>query len=730
MSADLDGDSEMLSSSGSASPTGARTPTFNPISELSPPGSQTASYHGALGEPAIGSPTAPFDQGRGASWGAQTSNPQQQQQSKEPPGASWNNQRAQEEYARALDSVVDRDFSLQRFMTEEFGDPFDESDLLEESVGNIAQVTNQISFTPTAATKRNPPRAWERVPSTAFLARHKSRKIWKRFRQSMELLRERTGTVAVSRIEEKEFKSEINASANADYRRAMKRQRLVAGQNNDNDGAQTGRGRSFLETKWEFEIGRRRRKLVALMRQQQDGEHSFDGEEVPRLGNELLEEPTRLTSPETDAYAAAADVLSQGSEGIRDLDSSEAFGDAVNPTLEMASSEAAAEIVEIVAKQEPNLVRSALRMNSLDGEDVALLSEFLSRAQAKRAANAAMLPTKTEQVVSLSSPTVRSRRALEELDKNSPSPQKTPLVSTPAKGLDKAAESPTPKALPSHDVNEDAAREESSPSTCRRSTRTKLLKARPQAHSQRPAIPNQIPVRRANGTEFVFLQRTEAQELALVTRKNTRRNKGNAMLPRQFLQSCVKQDQSNEEQSQEDGESKGRAPSSRSGSKQVCWKDEELVEYAPETLFESLELPSPDRKAGKSRSHALPATPSKKVRRINMAAPASSNNPIINPLSVGTPIPKRKKLAPKPPSTDSTVSKSRASADTKLAEAAVTTKSSSVPKPVMQKASAIPKSKSKSLLKAPTPISSSITTTTSAGATPVAKRIRAKKIRA
>jgi hypothetical protein len=115
--ADPDGDSEMLSSSGSASPTGARTPTFNPISELSPPGSQTASHHGGLGEPStIGSPTASFDQqGR-----AKTSNPQQQQQQqqqqpKEPSGASWNNQRAQEEYTRALESVVDRDFSLRKF---------------------------------------------------------------------------------------------------------------------------------------------------------------------------------------------------------------------------------------------------------------------------------------------------------------------------------------------------------------------------------------------------------------------------------------------------------------------------------------------------------------------------------------------------------------------------------------------------------------------------------------
>lgn len=73
----------------------------------------------------------------------------------------------------------------------------------------------------------------------------------------MELLRERTGPAAASRIEEKEFESEINASANADYRRVVKRQRL-----DDDEDAQTERGRSFLETKWEFEIEKRRREWM------------------------------------------------------------------------------------------------------------------------------------------------------------------------------------------------------------------------------------------------------------------------------------------------------------------------------------------------------------------------------------------------------------------------------------------------------------------------------------
>ncbi|EEA20332.1 conserved hypothetical protein [Talaromyces marneffei ATCC 18224] len=128
MSADLDGDSEMLSSSGSESPIGARTPTFDKPTELSPPGSQTASHHesfggdsNTLGSGAGAGPsssiTSAFDKLAGDIKAAQ---------GKDAPGASWNNQRAQEEFNRALESVVDRDFSLR-----EFGDPFDESDMLQ-----------------------------------------------------------------------------------------------------------------------------------------------------------------------------------------------------------------------------------------------------------------------------------------------------------------------------------------------------------------------------------------------------------------------------------------------------------------------------------------------------------------------------------------------------------------------------------------------------------------------
>lgn len=71
----------------------------------------------------------------------------------------------------------------------------------------------------------------------------------------MEAIRSRTvPSAAPSRIEESEYVNEISQSANAAYLRAVKRQRVLH--------AHTERGGSFLETKWELEIGRRKRERL------------------------------------------------------------------------------------------------------------------------------------------------------------------------------------------------------------------------------------------------------------------------------------------------------------------------------------------------------------------------------------------------------------------------------------------------------------------------------------
>ncbi|KAF7589683.1 hypothetical protein BBP40_003975 [Aspergillus hancockii] len=111
------------------SPVGSRTPTntthapsqFPGTSELSPPGSQPQSVSADVaGIAGLGNTSAPGGT-------AETTFAQQQQQQQQQPGASWMNKRAEEEYHRAMEYVVDQDFNL-----DEYGDPFDERDMEEK----------------------------------------------------------------------------------------------------------------------------------------------------------------------------------------------------------------------------------------------------------------------------------------------------------------------------------------------------------------------------------------------------------------------------------------------------------------------------------------------------------------------------------------------------------------------------------------------------------------------
>lgn len=462
----------------------------------------------------------------------------------------------------------------------------------------------------------------------------------------------------------------------------------------------------------------------------QEDENEADGD----IAKHSLEE-----IPQSVGMSAAID----SNEEDEDIDQCAVISEIVDLAVEAQGGQVAAEVRELIAKKESNLVRSALRMNSLDGEDAALLSEFLSRAQAKRAANAAMAGVGKSEVRQrkegqvTSSPAVQSRRALEELDVNSPSMKSS--TSTPVK-TDKVPESPDVGA-PIDDANQLA----SSPTVARRrSSRTKPTE---QTRSLRPAVPNQIPVRRANGTEFVFLQRTEAQELALTTRKNTRRNKGNALLPRYLLQAIIKQERKDETTqpfAQIEGQDEPRQSRKHATRpKQVCWKEDQLVEYAPEKRSSpASESPSPSKKkASSSRregskstsvtTHALPATPSKKVRKINMATSSTSMDDTARSISklmpVGTPIPKRKKLTPRLSSTTTAssveLSSDHSSRDTLPSAAAKAATKQMAPSTQTSKMSGIPRSKT--LIKSSAPSASM--PTSSAGATPMVRRMRARR---
>lgn len=345
------------------------------------------------------------------------------------------------------------------------------------------------------------------------------------------------------------------------------------------------------------------------------------------------------------------------------------------------------------AEQESTLVRSALR-SSLDGEDAELLNNFLSKAKAKREVKAAMVPQEDveEGTVTIQEgavpdlPTPRSRRVLEELDANSPnpSPQKVQAAS-PCKA-DEPSGSPLRKETTKKDRKQTGNDQQQSGSpTTRRSTRTRTPRNPPRTTTTIP-----LSLRRAKGTEFVFLQRTEAQELALVTRKNTRQNKGDSVLPKYALKALARKQDSNEGPLRPDGSSTS-AYKKGDARKTVCWNDVRLVEFedgeepqsAPSSpkpsdgssldggngnMQQSTSKGSEKEKRktiGKSHntrsqasvpSIATPPPAARRMRRVEnnsssiTTKPSSLSSPLKDATTT-TPDKKRKKLTPKSPST-------------------------------------------------------------------------------
>ena len=174
---------------------------------------------------------------------------------------------------------------------------------------------------------------------------------------------------------------------------------------------------------------------------------------------------------------------------------------------------------EEVAVMPVKTTRSGARFS----DDTNLLKDFLNRAQAKKLIRDIEMPASEAPAPS---PRRSSRNALTELTSNPPSPQKpNNLASRPGTP-------PGKQRLGAYTMDDDVDELTAEPTSCRRSTRTRL----PAPTKAPPGAPSFIPVRRADGTDPVVLQKSQAQELAIQTRANTRRNKGQSKPPRVALQ--------------------------------------------------------------------------------------------------------------------------------------------------------------------------------------------------
>jgi hypothetical protein len=231
-------------------------------------------------------------------------------------------------------------------------------------------------------------------------------------------------------------------------------------------------------------------------------------------------------------------------------------------------------------------------LSMTETDDREYLHAFITRAKARKAARAMVgsesSSTETSRPVA-SSPRTRSRTALAMLDRKSSPPSVTGEV-----GLLGPTVEQNSVMLPGLG--------ETSP--LRKSSRTRLQ--RPQRNQ--PAVPCTIHFRRSNGTEFIFLQKTDAQQIALATRSNTRRNRGEGLGPKMKLEAL----------SVQAPPSPTKIERKRKNSKQVSW-DEGLAYFAPEEV-----QPTTETAEGPTEQK----TPLKRSRRLAQGR--------------GTPAPRRK----------------------------------------------------------------------------------------
>ncbi|PGH00477.1 hypothetical protein AJ80_09168 [Polytolypa hystricis UAMH7299] len=494
-------------------------------------------------------------------------------------------------------------------------------------LSSSSEASERFRFTPIASIKKKKaPRLWDRKPTTPFAPRSKSHKVWKRFLASTT---SREGGIIGGTDDHEAYGTEINASAGKVGLRGVKRLRIGG-----------GGGRSFLETKWEVESVARRRKYVrsdgeaqTCIAPESAGKIEVDGEvegpvcaagethEQGQGDGDVADEVSINPATTAAALAEQADTdyaiatplqarntmsateESVGDGAINEVDVAEELNEVTMTNAELVqdieedSDNAAITAITLFTEDSEPIAAPIRNHRLLESDDAEILTDFLSRARAKReaAAKSAMLDKEDDcqKEVASQTPTTppRQRRVLEDLDKNSPSSPRLKLRSVAKSG--DAPDSSTKLSLPAEqqDIKPEAKGEENNtddndqytraPTPYRRSTR--MIVPKPKDHT--PTVPNHIPLRRSNGTEFVFLQRSEASQLALTTKANTKRNQGSAQYPCVMLpllrSKALEDDDSSDELNNEP-----QKPSSRKrgkSAKSVKWNDEWLVQYEGET---------------------------------------------------------------------------------------------------------------------------------------------------
>ena len=215
-----------------------------------------------------------------------------------------------------------------------------------------------------------------------------------------------------------------------------------------------------------------------------------------------------------DASQTLFGVTPDDVQGIEALDKA-------NRVLANTELDDVSQAMEFSREQTPKIkTRSGARFS----DDTSMLKDFLNRAQARKAARKPFLSA-PDAPIPQPSPRRSPRKTHGSQGGHASSPQK------PRNNAKRPGTPPGKSKMEALDSDEGEG-PTAEPASARRSTRTRL----PAPSKAAPGAPSFIPVRRADGADPVVLQKSQAQELALTTRANTRRNKGQSKPPLLALQ--------------------------------------------------------------------------------------------------------------------------------------------------------------------------------------------------
>ncbi|KAF7511922.1 hypothetical protein GJ744_003155 [Endocarpon pusillum] len=467
------------------------------------------------------------------------------------------------------------------------------------ALGSALQAS-RCAFTP--PTLDRVPRPWERRPATPFAPRTETHKIWKR----------------CERVAGQRSKSQAKTMNRHDERLRMVKRLRVDSLRNGDDERDGSWDEGFVGTRFEelnCEGEERRRKLSnaipckdlcanedrnksgGILPIESDSRYSaarttatFDGSASPTPPRSICSGGPTILADDDEPAAKGRELQEKQSIQETDQDSIPGKIQALHGCIGDTA---------LFVEEKAKICHLA------DGEDTEYLHAFLTRARAKKAARNLPSPqrqiSKEKQKPAASSPQTRSRTVLATLDKNSPSPTKTRKLDTPSDRFDQ---------------DQTMLSDMKATSPVRKSGRARL----PQPQCHQPATPSSFPFRRSNGTEFVFLQKTEAQQIAIATRSNTKRNKGDGMHPRKKLEALSSQQEP----------SPAKTARRKKNGKRVLW-DEGLAYFAPGELQAS-DMP---------REQTEAETPVKRSRRLapRRGTPAPKKKMADAAVDVATPLP-------------------------------------------------------------------------------------------